>query len=263
MTEKEYRDSAGISRSELWLLHTNPEKFKYYKEHPEPSTPTLMFGAAVHKLLLEPETFDKEFVVMPHFDRRTKAGKEAYNKFTAISEGRNIITIDDYQKAAEMAQTALKEYHVQTLLSGEREKPFMWIDDSTGELCKIRVDAVLGKSSPLMVIDYKTTNDASMDAFLKSVLNYGYDFQAGMYCEGVAQNMGEFPMFIFIAQEKNPPYSVNIMRLDDDFLARGHKIFRRLLDEYHYCKESGDWYGYLGKDGGNIKTLSLPAWAKI
>ena len=92
MTENEYRRQDGISRSELWRMHESPEKFKYYQEHPEPPTPSLVFGAAVHKLLLEPDTFGDEFAVAPDCDRRTKDGREAYNAFLTANEGKHLMS---------------------------------------------------------------------------------------------------------------------------------------------------------------------------
>ena len=72
MTEKEYRQHPAISRSELWHMHESPEKFKWYRDHPPEPTPSLLFGHVVHKLLLQPDTFDTEFAIAPELDRRTK-----------------------------------------------------------------------------------------------------------------------------------------------------------------------------------------------
>ena len=81
MTEKEYRQHEGISRSQLWKIRESPEKFKYAMEHPEEPTPALLFGQMVHKLVLEPDTFDEEFIVAPEVDKRTKEGKAAWAQF--------------------------------------------------------------------------------------------------------------------------------------------------------------------------------------
>lgn len=270
MTEKEYRRSEGISRSELWRLRESPEKFKWFQEHPEPSTPALVFGAAVHKLLLEPDTFNAEFAVAPECDRRTKDGRDAYNAFLTASDGKNIISLADYEKAAEMAQKALEAPFVKKLLDGEHEKPFYWVDDLTGEACKIRVDCISTIGGKPVIVDYKTTADASTDGFTRSAVNYGYTFQSGMYLEGVCQNLyhksilsllgtGEAPIFVFIVQEKNTPYSVNICQADDLFVKYGYDIFRELLGLYKDCKESNNFFGYLGKYDV-INNLSLPAW---
>ena len=50
MTEKEYREYPAISRSELFKISESPEKFKYYQEHPEEPTPSLIFGQLFHRL---------------------------------------------------------------------------------------------------------------------------------------------------------------------------------------------------------------------
>ena len=44
MTEKEYRQHEGISRSQLWKIRESPEKFKYAMENPEEPTPALPGG---------------------------------------------------------------------------------------------------------------------------------------------------------------------------------------------------------------------------
>ncbi len=261
MTESEYRRQEGISRTELWRLRESPEKFKWYQEHPEPATPALLFGAAVHKLLLEPNTFNDEFAVAPEVDRRTKDGREAYNAFLASSDGKSVISQADYEKAVEMAQKASEASFVKKLLDGEHEKPFYWVDDLTGEPCKIRVDCLTYVNGKPIIIDYKTTADASTDGFMRSAILYGYDFQAGMYCEGVEKVTGQKPLFVFIAQEKTAPYAVNILQADDLMVKRGYDVFRELIGIYHECKETDNWYGYLGAYN-MINSLSLPAWLK-
>ena len=121
MTEKEYRSHPAISRSELWKIRESPEKFKYLKENPTEPTPALIFGQAFHKLALQPETFSDEFAVMPQADRRTKDGKAIWAEFCEQSEGKTVITNDDYTKAKDIVDSLYKAPFVNKLLSGERE----------------------------------------------------------------------------------------------------------------------------------------------
>ena len=263
MTEREYRQAEGGSRSQLGRLTESPEKFKYYEEHPEEPTPALIFGQLVHKATLEPETLMDEFAVAPNVDRRTKAGKEEYASWLDTVGDKTIVSADDWLKAADMIEAQGRLPFVTRLLEGEHEKPFFWTDELTGELCKVRVDCLTkidqgGKEQPV-IVDYKSTTDASTDAFMRQAINLGYDFQASMYCEGVEKAAGEKPLFVFIAQEKAAPYAINIMQADPVFIQRGADRFRELIGIYHDCKESGNWYGYLGKYGV-INNLSLPAW---
>ena len=90
MTEKEYRQHPAISRSELWHIRESPQKFKYYKENPPEPTPSLLFGQVFHKMLLEPETFDGDFVVSPEVNRRTKEGKQKWDEFLSENENKTI-----------------------------------------------------------------------------------------------------------------------------------------------------------------------------
>lgn len=248
MTEREYRAQPGISRTELWKLKDSPEKFRWFQEHPEPPTPAQIFGAAVHKLLLEPDTFGAEFAVAPEFDRRTKSGRDAYSAFLAGSDGKSVITLADYQKAQEMVTAALRVPSVKKLLDGEREKPLYWTDELTGERCKCRVDCLSYPDGKPTIVDYKTAVSAETHSFNRSIFRYGYHFQSGMYSDGVMSVLGltERPDFVFIAQEKAAPYAVNIVNVPLDVMLVGEDKFRELIGTYHECRTTGYWYGYTG-----------------
>ena len=81
-----------------------------------------------------------------------------------------------------------------------------------------------------------------------------------MYCEAVEITTGKAPRFVFIVQEKEAPYAVNIVEADELFIQRGKDKFRELLGIYHECRQTGNWYGYMGPEPV-IAELSLPAWA--
>ena len=261
MTEKEYRSSEGISRSALFKLTESPEKFIWAMNNPEPPTPALIFGRLVHKMLLQPESFDEEFAVAPIADRRTKAGKETWEWFVAgIKEEQEIVTADDYQKALDMTEAMKDVPFVKSLLDGEHELPLFWTDELTGERCKARLDCLTEVGDKLVIVDYKSTADARTDQFMHAAIKHGYDLQAAMYSEAVKQTMpGVDPVFVFIAQEKTAPFAVNIMQADEVFIQRGFDLFRELIGIYHDCKTTGKWYGYLGPYD-TINNLALPAW---
>ena len=259
MTEKEYRNHSAISRSELWKISESPEKFKYYKENPEKPTPSLVFGQLFHKLALQPETFSEEFAIIPNIDRRTKEGKTLWAEFETESAGKTLITAEDYQRATEMCTSLRNSPYVNKLLSGEREKAFFWRDYLTGEECKCRVDCITETKQTNIVVDLKSALDGTTEHFMKDAVNYGYDFQAGMYLDGVEQCTGKNHTFVFVVVEKNPPYAVNILQADKLFVKRGYDIFRELIGVYHDCKTTDNWYGYLGKFN-MINNLALPAW---
>lgn len=259
MTEKEYRQHPAVSRSELFHILDSPEKFRYYKDNPIEPTPALIFGQAFHKMALEPDSFNNEFAVLPNVDRRTKEGKTAYAEFLEQSESKTVITEADLNKCTEMCAALKKASFLDKLLSGEKEKPFFWTDEMTGEQCKCRVDCLSEVKELNIIVDLKSAAKADYDSFIRDAIKYGYDFQSAMYTEGVKASTGKECIFVFIVIEKEPPYAVNIFQADPILLRRGGDLFREAMGIYHDCNTTGNWYGYLGKFN-QINNLSLPAW---
>ena len=259
MTEKEYRNHPYVSRSELWKIRESPEKFKWHKENPSESTPALIFGQFIHAMILTPDEVWEQFVLAPDVDRRTKEGKKAYAEFIENVGEKTPISLEMAADAVNMSEAIKKNDLARKLLSGQPEVPLFWVDEMTNEGCKCRLDSFLKKGDKLIVIDYKTTENAETEAFMKSAMQYGYDFQAAMYSEGVKANYHVDPIFVFVAQEKKPPYAINILQTDELALRRGYDLFREFLGIYHECKETDNWYGYMGPENV-INKLGIPAW---
>lgn len=255
MTEKEYRAHPAVSRSQLFKLRESPEKFRYYEDNPEPPTPALIFGQLLHAMVLQPDTVDRDFAVTT-FGRRTKT----FDKQQAeLPEAVTLVTESEFEQAVAMKKKLENIDYVRQLLSGEREKPFFWTDDLTGEECKCRVDCIGNVNGLDIITDLKTTNNAETNYFMRQAPNYGYHLQAAMYREGVKKCTGKDYIFVFVVIEKDPPYAVNIFQANKAFITHGFDMFRELLGIYHDCKQTGNWYGYLGKHN-IINDLSLPAY---
>lgn len=257
MTEREYRSHPAISRSELWKIKESPEKFKFYKENPPEPTPALVFGQLFHAMALEQGTED--FAVAPNIDRRTKEGKAAYAEWLNASEGKTVVTADMWNKAVEMCDALQGNEFCRKLLSGKKEVPFFWTDEMTGIECKCRCDVVTEINGLSVVVDLKSTTDASTDSFIREAIKYGYGMQAAMYSEGVKANTGKEHLFVFVVQEKEPPYAVNVLQADATFLQYGYDVFRECIGVYSDCVKTGEFFGYLGRYH-TINTLSLPSY---
>lgn len=256
MTNKEYRNDPAISRSELFEIRKSPLHFKYMQDSQKEDTPSLLFGRALHKMILEPDSFDKEFAVAPVCDRRTKAGREQYNAFLVENIDKDVICQDDYYIMLAMADVVNRHDLASKLLAGKHEQSFFWTDPDTGERCKVRPDCMTEYDGQLYLVDYKTTDSCAGSDFERSVRKYGYDFQAGMYTEGVFANTFERYGFKFIAQEKKPPYAVRVYDCSEEFIQQGYDKFREYIGIYHQCKTSGIWYGYEGPDNTETELLA-------
>ena len=265
MTNAEYRKKEGISASDLKKMVKSMAHFKYYKDHPDESdSPALIFGRAIHKIVLEPYDFQNEYIVSPKFDRRTKEGKEAYAKFQAEAEGKEVIDEELYQTILNMKEELYRTPYVKKLLLGEHEKSFFWTDEQTSIKCKCRPDSVGKLGDEHIIIDYKSCNDAETSAFMRDAIKFGYDIQAAHYIEGMKAITGHDYRFVFVCQEKAEPYLVNVLEADEDFIKNGLYVRNELLKTYKKCVELDEYPGYMGfaEDKTYINTLTLPAWLK-
>ena len=242
MTEQEYRAAEGINKSTLWEIRRSPAHYRYLLDHPVEDTQALRFGRALHAALLTPTAYKREYVTAPDFDKRTKAGKEAYADWAAkIPEGSTVMTTDETNDIKEMVKAYKACADARNLLKrSKRELPIFWNDKTLGLKCKCRVDAL----SPSAVIDIKTTADGSLDSFRRDALKYGYHVQAAHYLDGVESLTGKRPDWYFIAIEKKPPYAVHVLKASASFIDFGAYERSVLMERLYTCMESGDWSGY-------------------
>ena len=107
---------------------------------------------------------------------------------------------------------------VAKLLSGEKEMSFFMTDEETGMTIKCRPDCRTEIGGQWICIDYKTTENADSEEFMKQAIKLMYDLQASYYKDQLDKITGEEHLFVFIAQEKKPPYAVNVLQANDYFL---------------------------------------------
>ena len=251
-----YDDIPAIRRSDLWQINKTPLHFRYWMDSEHEKTDALRFGAAVHKYILEPETFWDEYAKIPNINRRTKEGHEIWEGFQAMlrQTGKDYITTEELQTAMEMAAEIGNNDLAGHLLTGRHEQVFVWTDPDTGERCKVKADTVTEYEGRPYLVDYKTTTSCEDGHFERDARKYGYQFQAGMYSEGYFQNTFEEPGFAFVAQEKTAPYAVRVYICSPEWVKRGYDKFRELIGIYHKCKEADDWPGY-DSEGRPVELL--------
>lgn len=270
--EKYHGDLSAISKSRLAWFSVCPAYYKWKCENPEPPSEDLTVGSAFHKLVLEPKTFDKEFVVIPPIDKRTKAGKETYEAFLQTANGRAVITEEQYATICGMRDSVMANPYAVQLLKGKHEKSMYGVDELTGERIKTRPDCFREIDVPnesgeivekrVLITDLKSCRSAMYDDFCRDVVKYNYDLQSYMYSMNASKVLNvpiENVSFVFIAVEKKPPYLINILQADEFVLQRGEALFRKYIGEYHEAKTTNNWWGLNGQQG-IINNLSLPSW---
>ena len=246
-----YENIKAVNKSTLWEMRKSPLHYWHLiHDTPKEDTAAMKFGRAIHAYLLDPVEFSERYAVAPECDRRTKEGKAIWAEL--MESGKEVISAADME-AIQRMEVEFEPVRKKWLTDVQTELPLTWTDDETGVECKGRLDAL----SSEWIIDYKTTTDASTNAFTREAIRYGYDLQAAMYMDAAKANGYTPKGFIFIAQEKNAPYLINVIRAGDAFLDRGRWIMMDLLQKYKECRDSDTWPGY----GEN--ELILPEWGAV
>lgn len=256
MTNAEYHAAPAISKSDLDLINRSPAYYRYVKENPREQTTAMLLGSVFHKLVLESEDFASEYAVCPAVDRRTKAGKEMYQAFAdSLHDGIEVITDDIYKTAQAMAESVKKHTIAAKLLQGgQAETSYFWEENDIK--CKCRPDYL--RTDIKCVIDLKTTQNASPDGFIKSAYDYRYHVQAAWYLRGLKAYGIDVENFVFIAVEKEAPYTVCVYAADDLMFQLGEQEAMENLKTYAECRNTDMWYGY--EKEPEIHSLSLPNW---
>jgi exodeoxyribonuclease VIII len=257
-----YREA--ISKSRLANMSVCPAYFKWCEDNPAEPSEDMVLGSAFHKIVLEPETFDKEFMIMPHFDRRTKEGRLGYENLMNKVQGEciTLITKEQYDTICGMRDSIMSNPYARKLINGNIEQSMYFTDDLTKVECKCRPDVWRKVADRVVITDLKSAKSVMPNDFMRDCVKYHYDLQTAMYRDGASKVLGvpkDNIDFVFIAVEKKPPYLLNIMQADTYVIQKGEADFREYIGTYKECLEDGVYYGLNGKNG-IINTLSLPEY---
>lgn len=255
-----YHSCAGVSKSGVMLINRSPAHFMASKQGPKKyPTPMMAMGSLIHTLALEPEKFTAEYIVAPEISRRSNAGKDAWNRFQEEAGDRQIISqeqLDEAHKAFAAIRT--HQFAGPALSGGKAEQSYFWTDALSGVLAKCRPDYVRELSSGHVLLDLKTTDDASPEAFSRACANFGYHVSAAMSMDGYEAVTGIRPLaYKFVVVERSAPYGIAVYELEQRAIQKGRYIYQDALCVYRECSETGEWFGYPPQ----TKVIDIPAWS--
>lgn len=277
LSNAEYHAADGISKSGLDQIARSPAHYQAWLDAGRRQTDAFSIGTEAHRLILEPET-ESLGLLKPSTPRRSKEEQADWQRFfldngadESVTElpaaewdaeftrqtGRYLLTKEQFCMVRAMSESVFAHPSAAALLgSGIAEQSIFWTDADTGELCRCRPDWT---HDNCVLIDIKTTVDASPTTFSSSVAKYRYHVQDAFYSDGfaAAHNLPAPPPFIFIVVEKAQPYAVSVYQLDPEATARGRELYRRDLIRLAEAKRSECWNAY----SDEIALIDLPAWA--
>lgn len=225
------------------------------KKQIEP-TPAMRLGSAAHAVTLGagPALVMDEYMT-PSGAQSTKAEAKEW-RAKQEAKGLQVVTPAMYEKAHTMAEIVHSHPEVSQMFSGGRAEVSIFDYDQAARVwLRGRIDYITNRK---LVIDYKTTNDASQHTFWRNIGYRGYHVQAAHYMR-IARRLdliNEDATWMWIAQETEAPYLVAVYELDTDDLERSIQVDELAIKRWARALAADEWPGYPTKP----VTLRLAEW---
>ncbi|MFJ4173356.1 PD-(D/E)XK nuclease-like domain-containing protein [Microbacterium sp. NPDC089696] len=273
LDEPLYHSLPGLSSTGAKKILRSPAHFHHYISQPQEPKPEFDQGSAVHTKVLgvgadiaiypdgtgdevfEFEGKELDNVLASNGAVSTKAAKAF--EVEKRAEGLIPVKREKGRVVNLMAESVLADPTARRLLeSGAPEVSMFATDPATGVYERGRLDW-LGR----MALDLKTTSDdASEEAFAKTVFRLGYDVQLAHYEHIYHLITGETIPYLWVVVESNAPYLTGVHRLGEDELLMARRRAKEARERYARGIESGEWPGYKTRSGGPIGILRAPVW---
>jgi hypothetical protein len=259
-----YHDLDAISRSEIVLINRSPAHYWAAKLDPERKerepTPAMIAGQILHTCILEPGKFDDQFVVLPadapnrptsrqrNAKKPSKATVEAITFWDGWEELHGHKTLIQAEQGEEYRKISAAIHGHSELApffeGGKPELTFIADDPVTGLQVRCRPDWMCKIGEKLVVLDFKSCDDARPFPFARSAANYGYFVQAAFYMDVIEWAYRPADHFLIVAFEKKPPYAIKIYEPTDAAIIQASQEYRVALDTIKTCIESHSFPAY-------------------
>ena len=261
--------SSGVRR--LLPPRGTPEKFRWWADHPDDKTSGVFdVGSAAHREVLG---VGPDIVVVEGTGKKgpevwdTDAARAAVEEVRAAGavpvKPSTAVQVRDMAAALRRHGPARRSLLAPPGSVRDVEVTGVWVDPDTGVACRLRAD-VLHRTGPLgpVLVEYKTTDDASEEACARAMARYGYHRQGAWYRRGLAQLLAVPAAkirYVIVNQEKDPPYAIHVTAPSPLDMDRADRLNVAALKLYAACTAAGAWPGY--NDQG-VTATSVPMWAE-
>lgn len=275
----EYLALPYMSASRIEKLRRSPLQYKHSLTAEEESTAALDRGTALHLAVLEPLLFEGRYTVLGQCEGYTKEFKRCSYQGSVYRAGKSFCKTHDPEKGADPDPSVeiLSQKDWDTVIGmrdaiqahprarslfegrGQFEVSIIFDDPITGVRCKMRPDRLVQRAG--MLIDLKSSRDASPARFPQLAENLGYFRKLGLYRRGLTAIEWPLKEVAVLAIEPEAPFDLAPYLLEDmKDLDKADTEITRLLELYKLCTATDTWPGYASTEDGFL-MLRRPAWA--
>lgn len=217
-------------------------------------SPALSFGTMLHQLVLEPDLFNEKYDIGVKIPGKRKLFDKHVMKSGPIDleNLKELIDPEDWAQLHGMRDALMRNsYFAAILRDSVVEKSFFRKDPKTGVMLKYRPD--MYNETLGLIVDLKTTIDASNTVFQKEIAKFQYDMSAALGIHVLNREAN----FIFAAVEKTEPYGVALYKAQQAVLDVGKLLLNDALEKYTAALENNQNKLYPAE----IQEIGLPAYA--
>lgn len=255
-----YRREPGENQSHLKHILKSPAHYKASKQRRFNASVFMDIGSALHCKVLEgDEEFSNRFVLKPgDLSLATKEGKEwkvANKSKTVLSNSDKDMAWDSVHGMSKSLQQLDWFDPTQADYRKFNELSIYWEKD--GVECKARLDRLVDDGDRLLVLDLKTTDSIEPSVFEKKVAGgMNYIFQAAWYAEAAELAFKKPAEFIFVAIERQQPWSVGIFQVSPGMMEEGQAQIKEARRRLVECRKTKVW----PSPEVSTNLLQLPRW---
>jgi hypothetical protein len=286
MTEAEYNQAPGARSTVLKALAKTldpdgPSPAHARVESEAEATDAMAFGTALHAALSTPEVFAATYRVRAPYEGKGAKERRAIEDAT---KGVSWLKAEDMARLSKMADACRRHNVLGPWLAAKShvEEAIFWTEtiEVDGKLvhipCKVRLDFAVPVDGGVLVVDLKSTVDASPRKWEQQAQKLRYDVQAFHYLRGAESadidvaniplaGQSPAPAFVFAAIEKDAPFGVTLHACTQAAIDVAAADWRDALKKWHDCSTTGNWPNF---DEGEltapkIHPMSYPSWRRF
>jgi len=197
---------------------------------------------------------ESNLVIVQADDWRSKDAREARDRARGVGK---IALLAHQHSAVTNMVTVAKQFISHSDIAdewkaGQSEQTFVWKED--GVWLRSRLDRVTKDRK--CIIDYKSTSDASPEGFQRQIIRMGYHIQDAFYRRAVRHTCDEEAVFVFLAQEIEPPHECSLHACDPALQEISDAAVERAIGVWRDALKTYEWPSY----GGRIHLVIPPNW---
>lgn len=257
VSDAEYHGDHGSlssSGARKLLPPSCPAVFKHERDNGPQKAAHFDEGHAAHALVLGTGL---EIIEIDAPSWQSNAAKQA--RKDAYDAGQVPLLSEKLAEIKAMA-AAVREHELaaELLADGQPELSAYSVDPATWTKLRARTDWLTKFRGQVTAVDYKTSRNADPKLFAASASGIGYHCQDAFYRDVFAACDIQIERFIFLCQEKTPPYLVSVHEFGAEDIDLGRRLNRLAIDIYAACVAEDYWPGY----GDCIHQMRLTSKAR-